>query len=179
MIRIEKDSRPLLYLVRLAVVVVVFYEPIATAAIQESTAPPESPVTAASGDKANVLEQVGETLKAAVLSGALSEEDAIRIYKSLGRKLDPDNEKETVRSGEGADGPYAGKLDIMMLAAYRPGQIATLFRPEFLRRDLLWFRRELELDQNQLAIIEILVTLVKRPELVLKSHYQIQPSTTT
>ena len=98
MIRAEKDSRPLFYFVWLTFVVVVFLNAIVTAAIQESTAPPESPATAASGDNANVLEELGETLKAAVLSGALSEEDAIRISKSLGRNLDPETACRPVRS---------------------------------------------------------------------------------
>ena len=87
------------------------FDAIATAAMQDDKAPPAS---AASGGSANELAELGETLKAAVLSGTLSEEDAIKIYYSMARSLAPDNTKKTARAAKGSDGPYAAKLDIMM-----------------------------------------------------------------
>ncbi len=130
------------------------FDAIDTAAMQDDKAPPAS---AARGGNADELAELGETLKAAVLSGTLSEADALKIYYSMARSLDPDNTKKAARAAEGYDGPYAAKLDIMMLSAPRPGQITALFRPEFLRRDLQLLRRELDLDRDQMAIIKILL----------------------
>jgi hypothetical protein len=118
--------------------------------------PPPKPAAPA-GD----LEALGETLKAAVLSGTLSEEDAIRIWMTMQRALDADDEKipaEGKDAKEDAGGPSAAKLDLLRLAAPRPGRVTTLLRPEFLRRDLAVLHRELDLDREQRAIVELLLT---------------------
>lgn len=133
---------------------VVAFEAIATVAIQGDQTPP---ISTEDRDNAIVLSELSMTLKAAVLSGTLSEEDAIEIYNRMSRTLTTDNAKKTARTDDGSDGPYASKLDIMRLAAYRPGQITALFQPEFLRRDVQLLRRELDLDREQLAIIEMLL----------------------
>ena len=126
-----------------------------TAAMQDDKAPATS---AARGGSASELEELGETLKAAVLSGTLSEADAIKIYYSMARSLAPDNTKTTARAAEGSDGPYAAKFDLMMLSAPRPGQMSALFRAEFRRRDLQLLRRELDLGRDQMGIIEVLLS---------------------
>lgn len=114
------------------------------------------PETSAAQDSEIELRELGETLKAAVLSGTLSEEDATAIYHSIKSRLAPENAKTKGISPKDANGKYASKFDIMRLAAPRPGQITALLRPDFLRRDLQLLQSELDLGRDQMAIIEIL-----------------------
>lgn len=114
------------------------------------------PETSAAQDSEIELRELGETLKAAVLSGTLSEEDATAIYHSIKSRLAPENAKTKGISSKDANGKYVSKFDIMRLAAPRPGQITALLRPDFLRRDLQLLQSELDLGRDQMAIIEIL-----------------------
>ena len=80
------------------------------------------------------------------MSGALSEEDAIKIYFTLAAELSPDwGKKDSAKrdkakknddKAKAADDPYAAKLDFMMLSAPEPGEVVALFQPEFLDREL-------------------------------------------
>lgn len=115
-------------------------------------------VSTETDSRADELAEWGETLKAAVLSGALSEEDAMKIYSRMTSSLAPMNAKKTSAAKKDYDGPYSAKIDFMMLSAPRPDQISALLQPEFLWRDLQLLRSELNLDRSQMAIIEILLT---------------------
>ena len=95
----------------------------AAAAIQDAR---DQPASATAGENANELAELGETLKAAVLSGTLSRADAIGIYKTMASRLATGPTKGKARD---STGPYASKLDVIMLSAPRPEQISALFRP--------------------------------------------------
>lgn len=135
----------------LAVLAVVASGAPAPAAFQETKGRPASAAGQAAPDE---LDELGETLKAAVLSGTLSEEDAIKIYRTMAERLKPASGKG---KGERAKGAGLSKVDFVRLSAPRPEQIAAIFRPEFRRRDLSILLNQLDLDSNQSMIAELLI----------------------
>jgi hypothetical protein len=122
----------------------------AATAMQDAKDQPASATAQANADE---LRELGETLKAAVLSGTLSEEDAVGIYKTIASRLDTGT---TTAEAKDYTGPYSAKLDVIMLSPPRPQQISALFQAEFLRRDLPVLREELDLHQDEMMIAQVL-----------------------
>ncbi|MHC4990583.1 MAG: coiled-coil domain-containing protein [Planctomycetota bacterium] len=110
-------------------------------------ATPDADTDGAVRDSDSDLEELGLTLKAAVASEALSEEEAIKIWSVM---------SERIKSGAATGKEDAPKRDVM-LSAPRPGQIRVIFQPEFLRRDLSLLHDELDLDQDQRIIARVLL----------------------
>ena len=104
------------------------------------------------------LETFGQDLKDAVMNGSMSREEAISTWMVV-----MDENKEGV-SGEGDDwsarlenAARNGSMSRIHLRIPDGGDVRVLTRPEFLRRDLQYFGRELELDASTRAIIEVLL----------------------
>jgi hypothetical protein len=112
---------------------------------------------AAESDPARELEELGETLKAAALSGTISEEDAWVIYKTMAARLAGDDWGE---NEDGADEKRdsSPKQDVVRLSAPAPEQIRTLFEPEFLRRDVGGLAAALDLGAEQVLVAELLLS---------------------
>ena len=127
---------------------------------QSATAPAQEKAS----DPRQELEELGTTLRAAVFSGTLTEEEAWDMYKAVASSLWEDLKgsragdakeagKETDKESEEAD----PKLVVLRLSAPKPMQIRSLFPPEFLTRDLAILHTDLELDRNQMMIAGLLV----------------------
>ncbi|MCP3905683.1 MAG: hypothetical protein GY715_18810 [Planctomycetes bacterium] len=102
------------------------------------------------------LEELGTTLKAAAMSGTLTDKEAWEIYDRVIRAA----KTAYVRDfGDGQSKPEAApspKDNVIRLTARRPRELRLLLQPEFLRRDLRLLRDELELDHDQMTIVEVL-----------------------
>jgi hypothetical protein len=106
---------------------------------QSATAPAQQK----SSDPREELEELGTTLRAAVFSGTLTEEEAWDMYKAVASRL-----WEELKGSRAGDAKEAGKeadkeheeadpkLVVLRLSAPKPRQIRALFQPEFLTRDL-------------------------------------------
>ena len=108
------------------------------------------------------IEELGQTLRAAVMSGTLSGEEAREIYGVMVRSIKA--KWEASRAGKAANAKEAAKKpeeespkrSVLRLSAPKPWQISTLFQAEFLTRDLAILRDELDLDQDQMMIAGVL-----------------------
>ncbi|MBT8486154.1 MAG: hypothetical protein KJO43_11280 [Phycisphaerae bacterium] len=105
-------------------------------------------------DAVRELADLGDTLKAAVLSGAMSEEDAIKIWETMRRRLEPPATPKPARDETRGGTP---KRDLVRLAAPEPEQVWLLLQPEFLGRDVTVLRDELMLDPDQTLILDVLL----------------------
>jgi hypothetical protein len=121
---------------------------------QSATAPAQQK----SSDPREELEELGTTLRAAVFSGTLTEEEAWDMYKavasSLWEELKGSRAGDAKEAGKEADKEYEEadpKLVVLRLSAPKPRQ------PEFLTRDLAILHTDLELDRNQMMIAGLLV----------------------
>ena len=104
------------------------------------------------------LEVFGQELKDAVINGSMSREEAISTWMVV-----MDEDRKGV-AGEGDDwstrlenAARNGSMSSIHLRIPDGGDVRVLTRPEFLRRDLQYFGRELELDASTRAIIEVLL----------------------
>jgi hypothetical protein len=127
---------------------------------QSATAPAQQK----SSDPREELEELGTTLRAAVFSGTLTEEEAWDMYKavasSLWEELKGSRAGDAKEAGKEADKEHEEadpKLVVLRLSAPKPRQIRALFQPEFLTRDLAILHTDLELDRNQMMIAGLLV----------------------
>ncbi|MEM7228406.1 MAG: hypothetical protein AAF432_06280 [Planctomycetota bacterium] len=104
------------------------------------------------------VEELGTTLKAAVLSGAIDEKDAAEIYTRVVSTM-----KASIDEGERTDGVGKGragqstKPDLTALRPPKPGDLQALVRPEFYRRDLPLLKDALELDEDQMLILSVVI----------------------
>ena len=107
-------------------------------------------------------EALSETLRAAVYSGTLSEEDARRMYRVLIESIKTQWAAEHGAAAKSVDGARDGssaspKESVLRLAPPRPAEVTTLFLPDFLSRDLAWLRDALELDDVQVTILTLMI----------------------
>jgi hypothetical protein len=116
------------------------------------------------GDPREELEELGATLKAAVISGTLTEEEANEIYKAVATGLREElkasragNEKEVDYEAEKEAEEESPKRSVLRLSAPTPRQIRALFQPEFQTRDLATLRADLDLERKQMVIAALLV----------------------
>lgn len=117
-------------------------------------------------DEEGELEDFGGTLKAAVMSGAMSQEDAIKAYfiiaERLGRGI---KEANSDKKGASSDKKGASKDSKKQenqkrsfnLNTPSPLNVEALLQPEFLRRDLLTISEDMGLDKTQQIILEAIL----------------------
>ncbi|MFK7962143.1 MAG: hypothetical protein AB8G96_16645 [Phycisphaerales bacterium] len=132
---------------------------LATPASPVSAVPGESEMTIASQearDELEELEELGSTLKAAVVSGAMSEEDATKLYFIMAERLARGKQEGIQGADAGAADGQPSKREIT-LSPPSPRQIRMLFQPEFLRRDISILRNVLNLDRDQTTIADVLI----------------------
>lgn len=104
------------------------------------------------------LEVFGQELKDAVINGSMSREEAISTWMVVmdeGGKGEGDQEGDWAGRLENA--ARNGSMTSIHLRIPDGGDVRVLTRPEFLRRDLQYFGRELQLDESTRAIIEVLL----------------------
>lgn len=117
-------------------------------------------------DAEGELEDFSGTLKAAVMSGAMSQEDAIKAYfiiaERLGRGI---KEANSDKKGASSDKKGASKDSKKQenqkrsfnLNTPSPLNVEALLQPEFLRRDLLTISEDMGLDKTQQLILEAIL----------------------
>jgi hypothetical protein len=102
------------------------------------------------------LEELGTTLRAAVMSGTLTDEDAREVYGRVVRAAKAAYARDFGDGGGKTEASPSAKGNVIRLAAPRPEQIRVLLQAEFLRRHLPFLRDELDLDRDQMMIAGIL-----------------------
>ncbi len=104
------------------------------------------------------LEAFGGELKDAVTNGSMSMEEAWSTWMIV---MDEDGKGEDGQeddwSGRLENAARNGSMSMIHLRIPDGGDVRVLTRPEFLRRDLQYFGRELQLDESTRAIIEVLL----------------------
>lgn len=102
------------------------------------------------------LEELGTTLKAAVMSGAMSEEEAKQVYLAAEATLlegDTDWRNKVEAWMNSAEGRASPKARIMRLSVPEAGRITALWQPDFSSLQLSVLRDELRLDRDQMEIL--------------------------
>lgn len=94
------------------------------------------------------LKQIGMALKAAVRTGALSGEDARAVWGSLIAELEEPKLDAY---------PNSEKREVTLRIGWTPIEVREILQPEFVRRDLVLIRDELDIDASQLTVIESLL----------------------
>ena len=104
------------------------------------------------------LEDLGTTLKAAAMSGVISDKDAWEIYGRVAKAAKVSFAQGS--RGEKGMTPRTAKPDaktnVARLLPPSPEQLELILRAEFLRRDLAVLEDVLDLDRDQMLIIEML-----------------------
>lgn len=104
------------------------------------------------------LDQFGNELKRAVDSGEMSGQDAwLTWFQVMGDDDKAEDGSERTWEQRFSDHVRSGRMAGINLRIPDGGDMRVLTRPEFLRRDLQYFGRELELDESTRAIIEVLL----------------------
>ena len=136
-----------------AFVIVLWLSGTALAITAPSSVPDDDESTAAR------LDELATTLKAGVLSGVLSSEEAGTIYERVveATKASTGLGRASGSSAKAAANPSDPKVQVLRLAAVPPLRIETLFEPEFLRRDLALLGDALDLDRTQLTITRVIL----------------------
>ena len=110
-------------------------------------------------DAERELEEFGGTLKAAVMSGAMSQEDATKAYfiiaERLGLGIKEANSDKKSASKESKK--QENQKRSLYLHTPSPLNVEALFQPEFLRRDLLTISEDMGLDKTQQIILEAIL----------------------
>jgi hypothetical protein len=104
------------------------------------------------------LETFGGDLKNAVMNGSMTREEAWSTWMVVmdeGGKGEDDQEGDWAGRLENA--ARNGSMSSIHLRIPDGGDVRVLTRPEFLRRDLQYFGRELQLEESTRAIIEVLL----------------------
>ena len=110
-------------------------------------------------DAARELEDFGGTLKAAVMSGAMSQEDAAKAYFIIAERLGLGfNEANSDNKGASKESKKQENQErSFYLHTPSPLNVEALFQPEFLRRDLLTISEDTGLDKTQQIILEAIL----------------------
>jgi hypothetical protein len=104
------------------------------------------------------LEGFGEDLKNAVMNGSMSREEAWSTWMVvMGEGGKEENGEEADWADRLENAARNGSMSSIHLRIPDGGDVRVLTRPEFLRRDLQYFGRELGLDESTRAIIEVLL----------------------
>tara|TARA_Y100000589_G_scaffold282021_3_gene279307 strand:+ start:10657 stop:12495 length:1839 start_codon:yes stop_codon:yes gene_type:complete len=108
------------------------------------------------GGDGGQLAQLGTSLKAAVLSGSMTEEDARAIWESAGevRKLQAEMETLLADGSQEEVGEDA-KSQTLRLIPPDPRSPRLLLQPEFLKRDSLTIIESMELDPQRSEIVDL------------------------
>ncbi len=108
------------------------------------------------------LHELGQTLKAAVASGSMSGDEAMKLWEVLSERIrgredaakdDDSKEKEKEKAKAKADDEVGASF---WLNPLRPGDVRTLFRPEFTLRDVARLDAALNFDDAFAPVIEVL-----------------------
>jgi hypothetical protein len=103
------------------------------------------------------IEELGTTLRAAVMSGALEADVAKEIYGRVARAAKASYLRDFGDGGGKADDAAPSpKGNVIRLTAPKPEQVRMLLQAEFLRRDLPLLRDALGLDRDQTTIVAVL-----------------------
>ena len=110
-------------------------------------------------DAERELEDFGGTLKAAVMSGAMSQEDATKAYFIIAERLGLGfNEANSDNKGASKESKKQENQErSFYLHTPSPLNVEALFQPEFLRRDLLTISEDMGLDKTQQIILEAIL----------------------
>ena len=110
-------------------------------------------------DAERELEEFGGTLKAAVMSGAMSQEDATKAYFIIAERLGLGfNEANSDNKGASKESKKQENQErSFYLHTPFPLNVEALFQPEFLRRDLLTISEDMGLDKTQQIILEAIL----------------------
>lgn len=100
------------------------------------------------------IEELGTTLRAAAMSGAISGPEARQIYGRVVRAAKAAYVRDFGEGKNEADARPSAKGNTVRLRAPRPERIDMLLRAEFRRRDLEAVRNGLDLDGDQAMIVE-------------------------
>lgn len=103
------------------------------------------------------IEELGITLRAAVMSGTLAEQEAKEVYAHVVRVAKTAYVRRFGEEEQKAEQRPSAKGNVARLFAVRPGQIRLLLQPEYFRRDLQRLRQALDLDSSQTAVIDVLL----------------------
>ena len=107
------------------------------------------------------LDAFGGELKDAVMNGSISREDALSTWMTVmdesGKGQETEDGKENDWSDRLENAARNGRMASIHLRIPDGGDVRVLTRPEFLRRDLQYFGRELRLDEATRSIIELLL----------------------
>ena len=107
------------------------------------------------GGGGSELGQLGASLKAAVLSGSMTEEDARSIWGSAMEVQKLQSEMETLLSDKAEVVADDAKSQTMRLIPPDPRAPRLLLQPEFLERDGLFITESLDLDSQRSEIVEL------------------------
>ena len=107
------------------------------------------------GGGGSEMGQLGASLKAAVLSGSMTEEDARSIWGSAMEVQKLQDEMETLLSEKAEVVADDAKSQTMRLIPPDPRAPRLLLQPEFLERDGLFITESLDLDSQRSEIVEL------------------------
>ncbi len=110
-------------------------------------------------DNERELQDLGDTLKAAVMSGAMNENDARKAYLIIAERLGTrkSNANLDKKNDSKDDKKETTKQNNLRLNTPSPLNIEALFYPEFLNRDLLPLSEDLNLDETQTLILRAIL----------------------
>jgi len=110
-------------------------------------------------DNERELEDLGNTLKAAVMSGAMNENDAKKAYFIIAERLGEgkSNVNRDKKNNTKDAKKETFKQNNLRLNTPSPLNIEALFYPEFLSRDLLPMSVDLNLDETQKLILSAIL----------------------
>ena len=99
-------------------------------------------------------------LRDSVIDGSMSRDEALQVWLEVMDVRffhDFGNETNTEWAQRFKDALGTGNLAAVMLRVPDAGDVRVLGKPEFLRRDLQFFTRELELDDESQALVRVLL----------------------
>jgi len=110
-------------------------------------------------DNERELHDLGDTLKAAVMSGAMNENDARKAYFIIAERLGAQKNNSNIdKKNDTKDSKKESfKQNNLGLKTPSPLNIEELFYPEFLNRDLLTMSEDLNLDKTQKLILRAIL----------------------
>lgn len=131
------------------------------------------------GSGGNQLGQLGGSLKAAVLSGSMTEEDARAIWESAIEVEKLQEEMESLLAPETREVGEDAKSQTLRLIPPDPREPRLLLQPEFLERDGVLVIEAMELDEQRAEIVDLVFRdyaasyeLLSQPLLVAMRQYR-------
>ena len=103
------------------------------------------------------MEALGQSLKAAVISGQMDKAEAKALWEAALTEIKSDEEDDKEEDDEASQGKENPKSYIGGLIPPNPTRPVRLLEPEFLTRDVQFLVSRLELDQERARIIKIII----------------------